>query len=253
MSGQALIIGKEIEVVSEVNSTNAYAKENLRKNLDSRGDWVFTEKQRSGPGAGRHRWASDSKHSLTASFVVKPQPWPGKDSFWPVRAQRLFAVCVQDSLQEFVKKNVLLKWPNDVYLDGKKVGGMLLENGWQNGQAMWTICGLGLNLSSSPAFPTESSHLDAPIPALEFLQTWGGIFAETWKKRRLQSDDVLLQDYLKVLWGFHSYREFELISTGEVFGGTAVGVDEQNRIELLVQGIQGIESRHYEIKSIRWR
>jgi len=63
MSGQALIIGKEIEVVSEVNSTNAYAKENLRKNLDSRGYWVFTEKQLQGRGQGSNRWASDSKHS----------------------------------------------------------------------------------------------------------------------------------------------------------------------------------------------
>lgn len=253
MSEQALIIGKEIEVISEVNSTNAYAKENLRSHLDWRGYWVVTEHQLQGRGQGGNRWVSDSAHSLTASFVVRPQPWPGKEPNWPVRAQRLFAVCVQASLQEFLKKNVLLKWPNDVYLDGKKVGGMLLETGWQSGQALWTICGLGLNLASNPVFPAESAHLDSSLPPIEFLKNWGFKFAEIWKNRRLQSDAILMQEYVEVLWGFHACREFELVSTGELFKGTAVGVDEQNRLELLIQGKNGTKSQHFEIKSIRWK
>ena len=76
---KALIIGKEIEVVESVDSTNEYAKQTLRPLLEGHGYWVFTEQQKKGRGQSGNSWISDSAGSFTGSFVVQPQAWPGKE------------------------------------------------------------------------------------------------------------------------------------------------------------------------------
>ncbi|HET7042087.1 MAG TPA: hypothetical protein VFI13_08700, partial [Gemmatimonadales bacterium] len=48
---------------------------------------------------------------------------------------------------------VALKWPNDLYLEGKKVGGLLCEARWRGHELWWVVVGLGLNVAN--AVPTE--------------------------------------------------------------------------------------------------
>ena len=136
---KALIIGKDIELVDSVDSTNEYAKQTLRTFIDGQGYWIFTERQTKGKGQSGSLWISDSANSFTGSFVVQPQPWPGREQDWAVRAQRIFSVSVQQSLMEFLKINIRLKWPNDIYFEGKKAGGMLIEVGWQQGKPLRTV------------------------------------------------------------------------------------------------------------------
>jgi BirA family transcriptional regulator, biotin operon repressor / biotin---[acetyl-CoA-carboxylase] ligase len=247
---KALIIGKDIEVVESVDSTNEYAKQTLRPLLEGHGYWVFTEQQKKGRGQSGNIWISDSAGSFTGSFVVQPQAWPGKEQAWAVRAQRLFALCVQHSLQEYLKINNQIKWPNDIYVDGKKAGGMLIEVGWQHGKPAWTVAGLGLNLSEYPTLPSFAGHLNTPLPPITFLMEWGAVFKKYWEEYRFWDDERLLGEYERGLWGFKELRWFEESFTGHKFEGKAVGVDEQNR--LLLQRSSESEPVCYDIKAIKW-
>jgi BirA family biotin operon repressor/biotin-[acetyl-CoA-carboxylase] ligase len=249
---EALIIGKDIELVAAVDSTNEYAKRSMRSVLDFRGYWVFTDRQNKGKGQAGNAWISVSGKSFTGSFVVQPQSWPGREQAWAVRAQRLFAVCVQHSLRRFLALEIDLKWPNDVYVGGKKAGGMLIELGWQQGVAAWTVAGLGLNLSDFPELPADAAHLDAQMPPLDFLREWGAVFQDCWVEYRFWDDERLLHEYLKGLWGLHEKRWFQDCLSGLVFEGAALGVDAENR--LLVRPYSESKSSPiaYDIKSIKW-
>jgi BirA family biotin operon repressor/biotin-[acetyl-CoA-carboxylase] ligase len=249
---KALIIGKDIEVVRAVDSTNEYAKETLRPLLDAIGYWIFTDHQKNGRGQMGNAWVSVSGKSFTGSFVVQPQSWPGQEQAWAVRAQRLFAVCVQHSLRRYLNINIELKWPNDIYIDGKKAGGMLIEVGWQQGRPAWTVAGLGLNLCDNHELPSFATHLNSKIPPLNFLQEWGALFSESWAEYRFWDDEHLLTAYREGLWGFRERRWFEERSTGCSFEAEAIGVDAQNR--LLIRRIDEPETgpNCFDIKAIKW-
>lgn len=249
---KALIIGKDIELLEAVDSTNEYAKRNLRPVLDWQGYWVFAHRQTNGRGQAGNRWISNTEKSFTGSFVVQPQAWPGKEHDWAIRAQRLFAVCVQHSLRRFLNADIELKWPNDLYVGGKKAGGILIELGWQQGLPAWTVAGLGLNLADSSELPATATHLNTSLPPLDFMQKWGGEFHACWSEYRFWNEERLLKEYELGMWGFNEKRWFQECNGGGIFEGEALGVDAQNR--LLIRTHSDIQSspRAYDIKAIAW-
>jgi BirA family biotin operon repressor/biotin-[acetyl-CoA-carboxylase] ligase len=136
-----------------IKNTNDELKKNYLK--DKSNIAIFTQNQISGRGRVGRKWIS-SKGDLTCSFLINTQVSPkrlGQINIWFINI-----------LYEILKKiyptlDLKIKWPNDLYLNDSKLGGVLMETSIKNNTSSYILIGVGINLISSPKnldYPTTS-------------------------------------------------------------------------------------------------
>lgn len=122
-----------------IDSTNSYALENIKNFKNDTISIILTEHQTIGRGRFNRKWTSKKFFGLTFSLVYKI---PNIDlRTFPL----LIAVAVSEMLSYFNNIN-FIKWPNDIYVDGKKCAGILIENRISNKENNIVI-GIGINES----------------------------------------------------------------------------------------------------------
>lgn len=129
---------REVHVVQDVTSTNDLAVTAARGG-EREGLVVVAEHQTSGRGRLDRTWTSPPRAGLTFSVLLRPDV-PAITKPW---LPMLFAACVAESLSARCDLDVVLKWPNDLLVGGRKVGGVLSES---TGDAV--VVGLGVNVST---------------------------------------------------------------------------------------------------------
>jgi BirA family transcriptional regulator, biotin operon repressor / biotin---[acetyl-CoA-carboxylase] ligase len=119
------------------DSTNERAKE-LAVAGAVHGTLVTADEQSAGRGRQGRAWTAPAGSALLMSLVLREL-----DELLPISA----AVAVSEALPAQTR----IKWPNDVWIDGRKVAGILVEGRPQEG---WAVLGIGLNVTTD-AFPDE--------------------------------------------------------------------------------------------------
>ncbi|TGX44703.1 biotin--[acetyl-CoA-carboxylase] ligase [Sphingomonas naasensis] len=163
-----------MRTVAETGSTNADVAE-LARSGASEGLWLRAERQTSGKGRQGRAWDSPAGN-LYLSTLVRTRP--GEPS--PATLALVAAVALEEAVALFGVQP-MLKWPNDLLVDGAKLSGILLE---RVDDAV--IIGFGVNLSHHPVDldrPATSiaAHAPAPEPQV-FAETLAEIFAR-WLSR----------------------------------------------------------------------
>ena len=138
------IIGRHIEYYTYLDSTNSEAKEIINDGVKS-GTLVITDNQTSGEGRNGNQWKSISGKSLTFSLIYKPKLIPTERIGL---LSILAGISVSKGLEE-LNINAGLKWPNDIILNDKKIGGILCETKIHNQTIEWVIFGIGINVNEN--------------------------------------------------------------------------------------------------------
>ena len=159
------------------DSTNRHLKAMAPSGLAS-GAVAVTDRQESGRGRLGRRWISEPGKDLTFSVLLRPRLMPGKAHLLSLAA----AVAVAETLENLPGLQagssagpvVTVKWPNDVFLAGKKVCGILLEGSMDADRLHWAVAGLGLNVNGAPEAALEACGEDrsgraVPVSLLEYL------------------------------------------------------------------------------------
>ncbi len=187
--------------ISEVNSTNELGKKIIKKYKEN-GNYipscvVIAEGQKSGRGRSGRVWISPKNMGLYVSFVF---PYSSESiSSLPYR----IGVAVADTISGLGISDVRVKWPNDVYINGAKVAGSLIEVIYPGPSC---IVGVGINVSP------QNLELDREIA-----------FVNQFLKEEITISELLLKlfkSFLKVLESsreevFKSYRSFLRLRSGE--------------------------------------
>ena len=109
---------------------------------------IVADKQTKGRGRGNHRWWSPSG-CLMMTLVIDSSHMPSESMHWSQLAL-VVGLAVANTVEHFsAEESVQLKWPNDVYLSGKKCSGILIESGAAQARKLpqtWLI-GIGLNVN----------------------------------------------------------------------------------------------------------
>ena len=162
----------EVEYHAEISSTNDRALELAERQVGRSPLLVLTEKQTSGRGRGTNRWWS-SGGALTFSLLLETAAFQLPPSRWP-RASLTAGLAVCEAIQEMLPAHdVELKWPNDVFLQRRKVCGILIEVPRQRSGAI--VVGIGINVNNSfdgaPADLTgkATSLRDAGLPPTDLV------------------------------------------------------------------------------------
>ncbi|HVS93319.1 MAG TPA: biotin--[acetyl-CoA-carboxylase] ligase [Mucilaginibacter sp.] len=147
-----LFVGQNLITIQQVDSTNNFLKELLSKSEPlPEGTVIMAESQYAGRGQQQNRWHSEPGKNLTFSIFLKPAFLPVSQQFDLTRAVSLGVI---EALKPVLGKKLTIKWPNDIYYDGKKLGGMLIENILHGNNIKSSIIGIGLNINQQ-VFPLE--------------------------------------------------------------------------------------------------
>jgi BirA family transcriptional regulator, biotin operon repressor / biotin---[acetyl-CoA-carboxylase] ligase len=235
---EALSLVQRTEWFSELGSTNDYA-------LSMAGDaaletprLIWADRQTSGRGRNGHAWWS-AAGALTFSLLLDGDVTGLPRQEWP-KVSLLSGLAVAAAISEFVAaEQVEVKWPNDVYLAGKKVCGILMEPSPDRHTRL--VVGMGVNVSNS--FAHAPADLQAIATAicdhtrqavspeavlLQILREWR-TFVNQFQERRLSLPEV---------WQRRCYlTDHEIrITHGETLTeGRCLGIDDDGALLLMTR------------------
>ena len=148
--------GREIVVLKETTSTND-ALLQLATPSTGEGLVVFAEYQTAGRGQRGNVWESASGKGLWLSILLRPKIHIKDSPCLTTWAAKIVAATIQDS----TLLNTVVKPPNDVYIDGRKVAGVLVEMRAQKSAPHLAIVGIGVNLNHAPEDFSETLRTQA--------------------------------------------------------------------------------------------
>ena len=221
----------------EVDSTNAEARRLSVEGAES-GLVVTAKKQTAGKGRRGRSWESPADENLYFSILLRPSLEPEKAPMLTlVMAYSVAKVLQREEIQ------VLIKWPNDLVLSGKKVCGILTEMNLSGAQVEDVIVGVGLNVNTMK-FPDEledkaTSLRKETLRELECGELLQLILKEFDKQyqRFLENQDLefLQEDYNAML--INRDREVMVLEPGKEYLAKALGINKLG--ELLVRKEDG--------------
>lgn len=217
-----------------LDSTNRLAKELGTKGAPE-GTLVLCEEQTAGRGRmGRH-WLSPRHANLLFSVLLRPKIPLDKVFLLTM----ILALAAIDAIGELYALKAMIKWPNDLYVDRKKLGGILTEFSTWNKTVEYVVLGLGLNANWRPA--DEEGMLYAATSIL--VETGGevsredllvGILEKLEPYYRKMSSGRLEGFYKR--WNEESMlvnKRVEIRSTGERICGKALRIDPHGALIIL--------------------
>ncbi|MEC4750148.1 bifunctional biotin--[acetyl-CoA-carboxylase] ligase/biotin operon repressor BirA [Methylomicrobium sp. Wu6] len=130
-----------LEIHDQIDSTNTYLSSLARQNAPS-GHVCLAERQIAGKGRRGRQWVSPYGSNILLSILWRFQHGPAAISALSLA----IGVAVVRALRCHGIVNAGLKWPNDIYSEGKKLGGILIEVAGENEGPCYAVTGIGLNL-----------------------------------------------------------------------------------------------------------
>ena len=225
-------LGQPLQLVQETDSTNDDARRAVEQGA-RHGCAFLAEAQRAGRGRGAHRWHSPAGQNIYLSVVLES----------PLAAAAVMAaplvagVVLSDLVDRLASKEVsAIKWPNDVYVDGRKIAGILVEAvaGSQAGTTL--IMGLGLNVATMdfepPLDQSATSLKRLGIAALDRNAIVADLLAllGSYVVPFLSTGDLLAQGVHRRLRA-RDWLAGKALSNGQ-HSGMGAGIDRQGRLLL---------------------
>ncbi|HEX5125825.1 MAG TPA: biotin--[acetyl-CoA-carboxylase] ligase [Rhodocyclaceae bacterium] len=153
----------DVDHIVSCDSTNSQLLERATRGAPL-GTAVVADIQTAGRGRRGRVWQSAPGHSLTFSLL-----WRFPDRFSLAGLSLAVGVAVARALERCGVDGLALKWPNDIILDGRKLGGVLVEVAFDERGAA-AVMGIGINLKSHPSW----SNLEQPVACLQDANCFAG-------------------------------------------------------------------------------
>ncbi len=237
-----LFVGQVIHDLPQAASTNAHAFSLLSKSKPPEGTVISTFNQTEGRGQIGSNWESEPGKNISLSILLYPEFLQIQHQF---QLSQAISLAVRDFVAEHLGDGVTIKWPNDIYVNDRKIAGILLQNSLHNNHIRSTVAGIGINVNqktflSNPPNPTsfllETNQESELIPLIHSL-------CQCVEHRYLQLKSgkifPLQQDYLLHLYRFGTKSLFQRPS-GEIFTGTIKGIDETGRLRIARQEVEEV-------------
>ncbi|MDG6881667.1 Bifunctional protein BirA [Phocoenobacter uteri] len=240
---QSQLTQGELYLFDELDSTNEYLVTHC-KNLP-KGSICIAKTQTAGRGRRGRNWVApvgNLNYSLSWHY-------PRKVHLVLPPLSLIVGLMVIESLQQQGVKDLSIKWPNDIYHQGKKAGGILIELNTTPSH-LHLVMGIGLNLA-----PINESSIDQPVSDLSQYQVDLNqlIIYLTAKLQKMLTDypQTGFQPYYAMWQSYDLFfqQEVSVITESLVYSGISQGINEQG--ELLLQ--QQNQIKHFAIGEVSLR
>lgn len=225
-------VAKEVLYFDTIDSTNIKAQELAEKGYQS-GTLVVADKQESGKGRRGRSWVSPSGTGIFMTLMIKPDINPNNASMLTLVA----ALAVAKAITSVTGEEALIKWPNDIVINGKKVCGILTEMNAQFDYINHIVVGIGINVHNE-SFPEEISQMASSL----MIEAGGKrfhraqIIAETmsyfeqYYDTFLKTQDLsaLVREYDELL--VNRNKSVRVLDPKEPFDGKAMGITPKGEL-----------------------
>lgn len=225
-------LAKEVLYFDTIDSTNTKAQELAEKGYPS-GTLVVADKQESGKGRRGRSWVSPSGTGIFMTLMIKPDINPNNASMLTLVA----ALAVAKAITSVTGEEALIKWPNDIVVNGKKVCGILTEMNAQFDYINHIVVGIGINVHNE-SFPEEISQMASSL----MIEAGGKrfhraqIIAETmsyfeqYYDTFLKTQDLsaLVREYDELL--VNRNKSVRVLDPKEPFDGKAMGITPKGEL-----------------------
>lgn len=225
-------VAKEVLYFDTIDSTNTKAQELAEKGYPS-GTLVVADKQESGKGRRGRSWVSPSGTGIFMTLMIKPDINPNNASMLTLVA----ALAVAKAITSVTGEKAMIKWPNDIVVNSKKVCGILTEMNAQFDYINHIVVGIGINVHNE-SFPEEISQMASSL----MIEAGGKrfhraqIIAETmsyfeqYYDTFLKTQDLsaLVREYDELL--VNRNKSVRVLDPKEPFDGKAMGITPKGEL-----------------------
>ena len=155
-----ITLGEPLIELSEIDSTNMYAMEQIHAQKALSGSVYQTDFQTNGKGQHGRIWESHRGENLLCTYILELNALKQGKNWVPSEQLGLSAAVAlgaQAFFMEFAGEETKIKKPNDIYWRDRKAGGILIENIVRGTDWTWTVIGIGLNINQTQ-FSNEAGN-----------------------------------------------------------------------------------------------
>ena len=228
-----------------LNTTDSTSLE-LRRRMSAEelphGYCISADFQTAGHGQATNRWESEDGKNLLFSLLLRPIIIPAAEQFV---ITELVTLAIINALQDYIRQQITIKWPNDIYVGDKKLCGILIENALCGSTIDTCIVGIGININQ------ELFVSDAPNPVslkqlngrdndrgeilaeiYQNILNYYGYLTDNWQNNDIKQS--LHYEYMNNLYrrtGYHNYSTPE----GEYFRAEIEDIGPQGHLTLRLE------------------
>lgn len=251
---QTVWAGKEIHYFDVTDSTNNEARK-LAEQGAPHGTLVLADFQKSGRGRRGRAWSTPQGTSIAMSLVIRPRLNESAGealSLPPERASMttlLMGMAAAAAIREMYGAEVLIKWPNDIVAEGKKLCGILTEMSCETDYINYLVIGIGINANLNE-FPEELRQTATSLSLLTGRKIGRAALAalclkkfEYYYEKFMERQDMSLlrEQYNSLLAG--GGEEVRVLEPGHEYNGISRGINDRG--ELLVELEDGTVRKIY--------
>jgi len=227
-------IGREIVFLESIDSTNTFAME-LAEKGSLHGTVVISNSQLKGKGRLGRTWVSPPKANIYMSVILRPEIEPEDATLLTIMA----AVACAQAIRNITGLKVKIKWPNDLMVSDKKLGGILTEMKSDPDRIIFAVIGIGINVNIRPRdFPPDLRPIATSIKEeLDKIQSRTFIIAGILKELEQRYKSLIKNGRRPLLeeWKRLSStlgRKVKVITGGKTFTGVAEDIDDKGMLIL---------------------
>ncbi|EKT62091.1 bifunctional biotin--[acetyl-CoA-carboxylase] ligase/biotin operon repressor BirA [Providencia alcalifaciens] len=228
------VTGTQIIVEPVIDSTNQYMLDRI-PNLQS-GDTCLAEYQSAGRGRRGRQWISPFGCNLYLSTYWKLEQGPAA----AIGLSLVVGIVIAETLNKLCGNKVKVKWPNDLYMNDKKLAGILVELTGKTGDAAHIIIGIGINIGMNKSIIKKDetinqawSALTDEVENIERNELAGNII-NALKKSLLIFEKQGLKPFLSRWFELDNFleRNVKLLIGNDIIIGVEKGINEQGALLL---------------------
>lgn len=133
-----------LKILQQTDSTNNYAMQLVHNGTAKHGMAFAALDQTAGKGQRNKSWAAQPGKNIALSVIIKTDALkPGQQFLLSMAV----AMAAYDFIKKYVRTEITVKWPNDLYWRNRKAGGILIENVFSGSKWKWAVAGVGININ----------------------------------------------------------------------------------------------------------
>jgi BirA family biotin operon repressor/biotin-[acetyl-CoA-carboxylase] ligase len=223
-----------------IDSTNNYALQLIHAGLAQSGTGIYTHEQTAGKGQRNKTWHSSSGVNILLSTVFAPKALP---VLHQVRINQAVAIAVHQFFSQYAGDGVRIKWPNDLYWQDRKAGGILIENivgrdqnlaGIDTPVVKWSVIGTGININQTVFDPAATRPVSLKqitgrtFILKEMVRELTGLIVTHCERIHILPNTELLQEYNHILYKYNQTAWFK--RNNQPFNALVKGVNEYGQL-----------------------
>lgn len=240
-----LWLGRRIELFDHLPSTNREAVQLAQAEVEH-GTVIVADSQTAGRGRLSRNWFSPARTNLYCSIILRTVRPPERLTEWLSWLPLVSALAAAEAIEQVSSIHVSVKWPNDLLISGRKVGGILCESGTGTTSGPFQIIGIGVNVNiDRHDWPAELRD-----SATSIWQEWNivvdrnRLLAQLLLELEQCLDELAIHGTSRLMLAYHQrcstigHSVQATLANGEVLVGLAEGVGQDGSLRVRPQATQ---------------